>query len=522
MIKRVVLAVIVLLSMFGEAFPQKARILDLDNSNAYSLIERFIQLGKFKNINPTKLPYKEIEVYDELKNIDIESLSKVEKIWYNQLANEIGFSKFETEKEYVVEPLLLSGSEVNNSERKNTYRPTSDKLFVWPYAEASLYVDYKNITISNNVRFDLYYEFAPDGLDATNRLYIRNENSYLSYRSKYLSAYLGRAENQWGKYRRGSSFITENAVPFDQLNYTLGTSKVSFSSIVGVLDNIGSDNVFDGITRGDPNAIRRFVAIKRMDWRVNENLVLTFKEANLYSGENTNIEPKYMLPNFLFFFLEAAPPKDQVENLMIGGSIWYRNNSFSVNFDMMLDDLITNRVERGITEKNNFAIVLNTSYMFRRYPAQLNLDFELFTYQVYNTDQAEGRYLYLGKGIASQFNDFIFSEVSLDYFMDLKVEGLRISPYVGLLKQGEQVINQPFRSTYENGKEFEYVLTGTVEDTYRFAIDLQYYLKQNLWLKTDLGLNIVQNKANVRGVNEQRFNGMIELGFRLSFANLFE
>ena len=146
----------------------------------------------------------------------------------------------------------------------------------------------------------------------------------------------------------------------------------------------------------------------------------------------------------------------------------------------------------------------------------------MFTYQLYNTDQAEGRYLYLGKGIASQFNDFIFSEFKVDYFADLKIEGLRISPYIGLLKQGEQIINQPFSSTYPNGDEFEYVLTGVVEDTYRFAVDLEYYLKQNLWLKTDLGLNVVQNKANRKGVNEQRFNGMIELGFRLSFAKLFE
>ena len=69
MIKRVVLVVIILLSVLRNGLSQQARILDLDNSNAYNLIERFIQSGKFQSINPTKLPYKEIEIFDELQKI---------------------------------------------------------------------------------------------------------------------------------------------------------------------------------------------------------------------------------------------------------------------------------------------------------------------------------------------------------------------------------------------------------------------------------------------------------------------
>ena len=104
-----------------------------------------------------------------------------------------------------------------------------------------------------------------------------------------------------------------------------------------------------------------------MDWRINENLVLTFKEANLYSGENTNIEPKYMLPNFLFFFLGGSsskrPGRESHDRREYMVSV---KTHFQFNFDMMLDDLITNRVERGITEKNNFGIVLNASYMLKK------------------------------------------------------------------------------------------------------------------------------------------------------------
>lgn len=499
------------------AFSQSSRILELDNNAAYQLIERFVENGRFKNLNPTKLPYTHYEVYKELEGINEVELSEIEKIWFQLLEDEIEYSKEYEGRDYIVEPYVLSGSEFNNSERKSYYRSTSDEYYVWPFTDLGISADFKGFTLNTNVRFDLYYEFGPDGLDPTNRLYMRNEDSYVGYTSKYFKAYLGRFEHNWGLHNKKSTFVSDNPRTFDAVNYTIGTEKISFTVLHGFLDNISGDDIYRGVSKEDPLAKRRYLSLKRLDWKLSDSFSIALKEAILYSGTTVNPEPKYLVPSFVFFFLEAGTPRDQVENLLLGTNVWFSSNGFTLNFDFMLDDLIFNREDRGITERSNFSTILNTSYAIANKPLKLNWDFELISYQSYNTDQAEGRYIYLNRGIGTNFNDYVFTEIGLDYYADLKVKGLRVSPYIGILKQGEQVINQDFDSSYPDGEAYETVLTGTVESTTRFGIKSFYSPVNYFWVRTDLGYNLVENAGNVEGISSNRFVGMIELGFKYRF-----
>lgn len=507
-------SILFLVVLSSPLFSQNARLLDLDNERAYRLIELIKERGYLVDLNPVKLPYTVQQINKGLSELSSQELSELEREWVYQLKEEVAFSEEELSGEYLIQPYVLAASEINNTDRKNVYRPRKEELSVWPYVDIGSFGDFGNFTIKANVHFDLYYEFGLDGIDPTNRLYIRNENAYVGYKSKYFSSYLGRIESSWGQFNRNSTFLTPNAVPFDQFQFTLGTNKISFNSLNGILDNADGDGNYDGNTVGDrSNSKRRYLSLKSVDWMVNKHLFLSFKEGILYSGENVNMNARYMVPSFLFFFLEAAAPRDQTENLFIGGSIWYNYNNFTLYFDAMLDDLIGNRKGRGISEKNNFGIVANASYSFINKPIKLNLDSELFTYQVYNTDQADGRYLYLGRGIASQYNDYTFSELKLDYFMDNILKGLTLSPYFGFLKQGEQMINQDFQSEYPNGRSYEYVLTGTVETTRRAGIEVYYAPVSFFRLKSDLGYNFVSNKNNIENASESRFSSMFEISF---------
>lgn len=496
---------------------QSARLLELDNKKAYQLIERLIESGHFKSLNPIKLPYSHFEVFQELEKVKLEELNNLEQIWFNSLKEEIRYSKEQETSDYVSDPYIISGSEFNNTERKNVYRPTSDGYYIWPFGDLGWAVDFKNFTLNTNVRFDLYYEFGPDGLDPANRLYIRNEDSYVGFSSRYFKIYLGRFESSWGLHKKKSTFISENAPTFDQLTYTIGTPKISFTSLNGFLDNISGDDTFRGNTIYDDSAIRRYLSLKRVDWRVNDHLSIAFKEGILYSGINVNSEPKYMVPSFVYFFLEGAAPRDQVENLMLGTSFWYNNYGLTLNVDFMLDDLIFNREERGISERNNFSLIINSVYKLQTQPISLNLDVELITYQAYNTSQAEGRHLYLGKGIATEYNDYAFSEIGMDYYADTSIKGLTISPYAGLLMQGEQIINQTFESEYPNGEAYEIVLTGVVESTKRLGIKSFYSPVKYFWVELNLGVNFIENKNNMEGINTTKFAGMAEVGFKYNF-----
>lgn len=500
-------------------FSQSSRVLELDNYKAYQIIDRFVDIGRFNNLNPTKLPYTHFEVYNELQKLNYEDLSDIEKIWFNSLIEEVRYSDAHEENDYVIDYYINSASEVNNSERKNYYRPTSNDNYIWPFSDTGFNLDFKGFTVNTNIQFDLYYEFGPDGIDPTNRLYIRNDDSYVGYSSTYFSAYLGRFEKNWGPFDKKSTFLTNNAQTFDALNYTIGTDKISFTTLHGFLDNISGDDIYRGVSKNDPLSKRRYLSLKSIDWRISDNLSIAFKEGILYSGNNVNLEPKYLVPTFVFFFLEAGAPKDQVENLLLGTNIWFRTGGFTVNFDFMLDDIIFNREERGIKERSNFSTILNTSYMMPKNPIRLNWDVEIISYQAYNTDQAEGRYIYLDRGIATEFNDYVFSEIGMDYFADLKIKGLQLSPYIGILKQGEQIINQAFASSYSNGNAFEKVLTGTVETTTRLGLKTFYSPVNYFWIKADLGYNMVENVGNIEGQSLNRFVGMFELGFKYRFNN---
>ncbi len=514
----IILMISVTACFHSHLYAQGARILELDNEKAYRLIERFIETGKFSKLNSTKLPYRHSEVYTELQRLDIDNLSRIEKVWYNLLEEEILNIDEAKGKEYIIEPYVVTGAEINNSERKNNYRPTDDELHVWPFQDNGLFAEFGNFTVNMNLRFDIYYEFGPDGLDPTNRLYIRNEDSYLGYSSKYFTAYLGRFESNWGMYDKHSTLLTDNAPTFDQIYYTVGTERFSFTNLHGFLDNISGDNVFRGNSLNDPLAKRRFLSLKRIDWRVTDHLALSFREGILYSGMNVNAEPKYLVPGFMYFFLEAAEPKDQIENLFMGGNIWYSKNGITLNFDFMLDDLIQ---AKDAEERNNFSLVFNSKYMLPKQALSLSWDFELASYQSYNTDQIEGQYLYLNRGISTDFNDYIFTEAGVTYYADLTVKGLSIKPYIGLLRQGEQTINQEFRNAYPNGDSYELVLTGEVEKTNRFAIEAYYSPVNYFWVKLDIGYNSVENLRNISGRNRGRMVGMFELGFKYNFKNFW-
>jgi hypothetical protein len=495
-------------------YSQNARILDLDNENAYRLIEKLKERGHLTELNPVKLPYTFQEVNSSLSGINLDDINSLEKIWVLQLQDVTQISEADLDKEYLIKPYFVTATEFNDTKRKDVYRPKNNELNVWPYVDLGGYGDFENLTIRANIHFDLYYEFGLDGIDPTNRLYIRNENSYVGYRSKYFSSYLGRIETNWGQFGKNSTFLSRNALAFDQFQYTIGTDKISFTSLNGVLDNLDWNGQFDGNTVGSgPVSKRRYLGLKRFDWRINKHLQISFKEAILYSGENVNLDLRYMVPSFLYFFLEGATPRDQTENLLLGGSIWFNKNGLTLYLDAMLDDLIGNREERGIKEKNNFGIITNASYFLDKLPLKLNIDTELITYQAYNTDQAEGRYLYLNRGIATNNNDYFFTEFKVDYFGDLIVKGLTISPYYGLLKQGEQVINQTFADSYPNGNSLEYFLTGTVESTNRVGVELWYAPNNFFWVKSDLGFNFVRNKNHIIDNSVNRFASMIEVGF---------
>lgn len=510
--------VLVFLYCLQCAYAQDSRIIFLENTQIYELIDRLQSRGFLLGLSPENLPYHYQEVLEEVDTVEERALSSLSKVWLNQLKDALSPSRKIDENSTIIHIGAEGGVQLNNTERRDVYRPSLNNVYVWPFLELNPTLQRNGIVLNANVKFDYYYDRDPDGIDAVNRWYTRNDKGYIGYTSDFIDAFVGRYSNHWGKMGYGAAMISSNPRTYDRVDIRLKTKYFRFSTLFGFLDDLGEDGIFDGSSRDDLEARRRFISAKRVDWRPNKDVIISYRESILYSGYRAIPEVKYFLTVNSATFLADNAPQNDVINLLFGLSIWKRINRLTLKGELIFDDIIFNRVDRGITERGTFSWIFNSTYAFKDQPLNIHFNNEVISYQSYNTDQAEGRYLYLGKGLATPFNDYVFSDVKLDWFLDEKIAGLRLSPYYGLLKQGEQEIDQPFTSSYPNGGAFEYVLTGTVETTHRIGINLFYAPQQAWWIKLDVGYNSVLNKNNISGVSSNRFLGMIEAGFRYTFS----
>ena len=535
---------------------QDSRVLSLYDRQSYEYIQQLQDRGHLLELHPTDMPYRYDELHEALEGVTEYEFSGVQAQWIRHLRDRIGLNASE-------KPVLdLRGGsylQVNNSERDHMYRPSDDIAYLWPMIELAPGIRYQGWVVQAHARFEYYEDRNIDGLDAVNRFWVRNEETYVGYSNEFLEVYGGRVLNHWGVYGQSSGLVSDHSVTYDQVKINVGTKHLQLSSVMGYLDNLKSDDVFNGDTRWDPLSVKRYLFAKRLDWRPREHLMFSYRESLIFSGWDAVPQPKYMLPGYIGFFQADNAPQNDFINYLTGIAFWGQfgggrvhgdgfaksgaksgaksqsssQNILTLHTEVIIDDVIFFRERRGIDERSNFNVFFNAAYALSQRPLTLQLNAEMVSSQSYNTDQAQGRYLYLGRGIATQFNDYVFGEFRTQLFLDGKLQGLRVSPYLGGLLQGEQVIDKEFIGSPLTQKDKDpdelepvpdFVLSGVVQETFRAGVEWVYYSpaergwKKGWWLRGDVGLNVMRNLGNVEGNDRTRPVGMIELGVQFDFS----
>ena len=535
---------------------QDSRVLSLYDRQSYEYIQQLQDRGHLLELHPTDMPYRYDELHEALEGVTEYEFSGVQAQWIRHLRDRIGLNASE-------KPVLdLRGGsylQVNNSERDHMYRPSDDIAYVWPMIELAPGIRYQGWVVQAHARFEYYEDRNIDGLDAVNRFWVRNEETYVGYSNEFLEVYGGRVLNHWGVYGQSSGLVSDHSVTYDQVKINVGTKHLQLSSVMGYLDNLKSDDVFNGDTREDPLSVKRYLFAKRLDWRPREHLMFSYRESLIFSGWDAVPQPKYMLPGYIGFFQADNAPQNDFINYLTGIAFWGQfgggrvhgdgfaksgaksgaksqsssQNILTLHTEVIIDDIIFFRERRGIDERSNFNVFFNAAYALSQRPLTLQLNAEMVSSQSYNTDQAQGRYLYLGRGIATQFNDYVFGEFRTQLFLDGKLQGLRVSPYLGGLLQGEQLIDKEFIGSPLTQKDKDpdelelvpdFVLSGVVQETFRAGVEWMYYSpaergwKKGWWLRGDVGLNVMRNLGNVVGNDQTRPVGMIELGVQFDFS----
>ena len=260
---------------------QDSRVLSLYDRQSYEYIKQLQDRGHLLELHPTDMPYRYDELYEALEGVTEHEFSGVQAQWIRHLRDRIGLDA--TEKSVLD---LRGGSylQVNNSERDHMYRPSDDIAYVWPMIELAPGIRYQGWVVQAHARFEYYEDRNIDGLDAVNRFWVRNEETYAGYSNEFLEVYGGRVLNHWGVYGQSSGLVSDHSVTYDQVKINVGTKHLQLSSVMGYLDNLKSDDVFNGDTREDPLSVKRYLFAKRLDWRPRENLMFSYRESLIFSG----------------------------------------------------------------------------------------------------------------------------------------------------------------------------------------------------------------------------------------------
>lgn len=519
-LKSVLALVLILVAGFYAPFnaeAQHAQIVPVDN-HAYKYIKLLQQRGFLSQLNPTEFPYNRGEIQVALDNVDQNEFSDTDKFWARQIRDEVGYSS--QEDEIYLYGMLEGGFDLNNTLNGNGLRPQAHKPFFIPNGASNLYAEKDHFAAQMGLRHNLFYDMDRRGINSLSRYYVRNEDYFIGFNSDFVDIYAGRYENLWAPYGETSTVLGTNPRSYDHLSISLEHSWFSLSSIFAELDNLGKDGTFE---RGGKNLIdgtKRYLAIHRIDLKINDGLRLGFFDGFIYSSQNSVPSLKFMSPVNFFFFERNTNPLNNEFNAFFGGMIWGHYRNVTANLQLMIDDIVIKEGKlRTEIEPTTFALTYSTNFSGITDFMDAGIETEFVAYQTYNTDQAEGRYLFLNRGIANQFTDYAYGNLYVKLHAHKWISGLTIEPSFSYLAQGEQEINQDFVDRYPNGEVIDVILSGTEEKMSRVNLNLFYNPIPEFWIESNIGYNYLSNKNHILGNSESRITASFEAGFRLSIDN---
>ncbi len=485
----------------------------------YTYLERLQRRGHLLELNPTALPYKRVAVQEALADVKKERLSQLEQAWVLLLRSEfrsVSRKRRPEKRSARVGVAFDAGLRGINAERIDVLRPDAaaeptlevGNFNLYPNASLRGYLERGPLIAHGGVRFDVYYRDDPDGLDAANRLITRNDESYAGYNSRFASLYLGRIGRHWAPPSGPGLILSDNAPGIDQLAFRIGGGRLSWQGFLGELDSTTPDERFTGTAGADSvgGSIRRYLAIHRVDWRPSKHIGLSVMEAALYSGPNAGPSIKFLNPLLIHLFSVDGRPKNDENNGLVAALVWAHFDRWTLTGQIMVDDVDLLR-ETG----EPASAALTGSLTYAGLPnADIGLSATVVTSGAYDAHQPQGRYIYLNRGLAAPFNDFVHVSAYTPLFLDGAVQGLTVTPKFDVLFQGEGDFRVP--SPSENGNT---VLDATTERTLRPGMEIRLQRERTWWVRIDVGPNIVSNAGHQDGINISRWTVLTEFGARL-------
>lgn len=522
---RLFVLVVLLCAAAPAAAAQPARVVPADDP-AYGYIVRLQRRGLLLDLHPTALPYTHGEVAAALAAVDERGLAPAEARWVRLLRGMVRAEAAPPAGALAVGGAAEAALAGATSDRLAVLRPLDrgDPLLaagdvrLFPNAFLRAHVGRGALVAAAGLQHDVYYDQDPDALDAANRLYVRSAPTYVGARGDLAALYLGRFASHWGVAGAPSLLLSDAPPAFDAVHLRVGRGRLALRSVLGELDSITGDGRFTGTAGADSVASgseRRFLAAHRLDWRPGRRWAFTLMESVVYSGAGSGPSLRYLNPVHPLLFETDNPPKNDENNALLAAAAWAYLRPVTLHAQFLVDDTDL-LAESG--EPGSYAALASVVWGGAAPAVDLGVEVDAVTARAYNTHQPEGRYVYLQRGLATAWSDYVHAGAWADLYADALLPGLRLTPRVDLLWQGER----GFREPYPRGADdVALILDGTPERTVRAALQAHYQTSPRVRAFVDAGVNRTANADHVAGATDVRFVVRFALAVRLAAAGTY-
>ncbi len=506
---------------------QQHRLIPANDDDTNGWIAQLQSRGHLLDLSPITRPYTEGAVREALDAMPQAGLSASEQFWVRMLRQRLGEGVVEgkdalggtfegggrlttTQRADLMRPVshrdVRGGDALVYARNANPVFPVGDLLFQTRGA-LDFFIERGPVFAQLGAVHDLAYEDDIDGLDAQRRSFIRSDDSYLSLNSRWATVFLGRTTRHWGDHYGPGLLISDNPRSYDQIGFTLGGKYLTVTSLVGELDAVDSDNVFDGRsgdsrsgdTPLDPAASKRFVMAHRLEYRPSPRFTISVEEAVLFSGPGAGFSPKYLNPLQPLILETDNTPKNDENNLLLAGTMRWQPGLWTFQGQAMLDDF---DLYNGL-EPVAASLDLRAARAAVTPIVDVRTGLTVVTRRAYSTTQPPGKYLFALRGLATNFSDYVHAEAHAD--VHLIGGALRLTPGLQALWQGDGNPREPWPINPDLGGPD--VLLDTSVRTVRAAVVARYQPVAWAFAEADFGLN--------RSLGSTDFEGVFSFGVRL-------
>ena len=532
MLYRLLCAGFILLLIPLSAQAQDSRFLSLQDVQ-YDYISHLQDRGYLLELNPTVQPYTAGEVRGALEGVDTDELSPVEKRWHDALFEAVERETRELGR-FEVGGALTAGARRSSSARLSALNPQGDATTpALSHARLRAFAAAGDWVGQVGVTHDLFFEEDPDGLDVGRRLRARSGDAYLGYHGDLVGVTVGRFDNHWSRHGQAGMMLSDNPHPFDQIRFRFGGSTLAFQSIIGDLNSMAAMDDPSPSYGGD--SIRRFLIGHRLDWRVSSSLRLYAMEGEIRYGEGASLSLRSLVPHAGVLNSHNTPRINDL-TFMVGAGGWYQAGPVTVHLQGVLEDILlrstfsSDRRERRIEAGEYYPPMINATasatWAGVTDRTDLHVEVDVVGSNAYQTEDYPDRWAFAGRGLATNFNDYVRVGASAVRHTSL-LEGLELEPGLTFYYKGASDL-RGLRDRQLGGETVPFVLSGTVERTLRPSLELRYRPggmdlgsegspRLNVWVDADMGVNFIRNAGHEEGATDRRFVGVFEVFAQLQF-----